>query len=174
MSFIISNEHIKNHLKFTNFSNAMNLASFLTDGVIFSDGEELGNTVWKNQWLKYCRIIMPTTGYTITYSYPFKSDKFKNIVDYEVYYGDKFIEGNRTYSKENAEAQAYLKVLDRRTLYKYYDENIDRIAFILDRIPNYRVITDYRNSYYNLARDLKLCMENKAISREWKIYNLVK
>ena len=52
MSFVIGNEHISNQLVNSFFTNAMDITSFLTDGVVFSIGKELPNSEWKQQWIK--------------------------------------------------------------------------------------------------------------------------
>jgi hypothetical protein len=50
MSFVIGNEHISNQLVNSFFSNAMDITSFLNDGIVFSSGKDLTNMEWKLQW----------------------------------------------------------------------------------------------------------------------------
>lgn len=171
MSFIIGNENIKYQLKDNFFANAMDITSFLTDGIVFSDGKYLPNSKWKEQWMKYCRMIMPNSGYIVEYSHSYKSDKFKDITDYEIYKGDKLIDVGQTWGLENAEAQAYIKISQLSTFKNIFDEGKPKIEWIINKIPknNFRLTTDMNSRHYRLSYDLRTIVGNKALLREWKL-----
>ena len=169
MNFTIGNEHISNQLTNSFFSNAMDITSFLNDGIVFSLGKDLPNKEWKQQWMKYFRIIIPYSGYRIEYSHPYKSDKYKDITQYEIYKGDRFIEGFQTYSLENAEAQAYIKISQLSTFGDLYKNEVEKIRWIIDKIPDFRINTDIHDRHYRVSRDLEKIVNNKALIREWKL-----
>jgi len=169
MSFVIGNEHIENQLRNNFFANAMDITSFLTDGIVFSAGKKLSNYEWKQQWMKYCRIVMSHSGYRIEYSRPFKSGVLKYVTDYEIYKGDKFIIGDRTHGLENAEAQAYIKISQLSTFGNLYKEEVEKVKWAIDKIPNFRVNTDIYDRYYRVGRDLESIVNNKPLLREWKL-----
>lgn len=170
MAFIIGNEHISNQLLSNSFySNAMDIASFINDGIIFSLGKDLPNSEWKQQWIKYLRIIMPYSGYRVEYSNPFKSNDLKDITDYDIYKGDKFITGERTHSLENAEAQSYIKISQISTFGDFYKNEVDKIKWIIDKIPNFRMYTDVYHKHYRISRDLEFILNNNSFLREWKL-----
>lgn len=169
MSFVIGNEHIENQLRNNFFANAMDITSFLTDGIVFSSGKELSNYEWKQQWMKYCRIVMSHSGYRIEYTHPYKSDKYKNITEYEIYKGDKFIENFQTWGLENAEAQAYIKISQLSTFGNLYEQEVEKVKWVIDKIPNFRVNTDIYDRYYRVGRDLEKIVSNKQLLREWKL-----
>lgn len=174
MSFTIGNEHITNQFTNNFFANAMDITSFLNDDIIFSEGKELNNTIWKNQWMKYCRIIMPHSGYTIEYSHPYKSDKHKDITQYEIYAKDgRLVDSDVTYCKENAEAQAYIKISQLSTFKSYYTTNVNKIEWLIDKIETFRIDKDPHSRYYRLSRDLKRIYNNKGLLREWKLKGLL-
>ncbi len=170
MSFVIGNEHIVNQLKGNFFANAMDITSFLTDGIIFSSGKDLPNSEWKSQWMKYCRMIMPHSGYKIEYSHPYKSDKFKDITQYEIYKGDKLIESDQTWGLVNAEAQAYIKISQLSSFKKIFDDSKPKVEWIINKIPknHFRINTDINNRHYRLSYDLRTIVGNKTLLREWK------
>lgn len=169
MSFVIGNEHISNQLVNSFFSNAMDITSFLTDGIVFSLGKDLPNSEWKQQWMKYCRMIMPYSGYRIEYSHPYKSDKYKDITEYEIYKGDKFIDGNQTWGLENAESQAYIKISQLSSFGNLYKNEVENVKWIIDKIPNFRITTDIYDRHYRVSRDLEKIINNKTLLREWKL-----
>lgn len=169
MSFVIGNEHISNQLVNSFFSNAMDITSFLNDGIVFSLGKDLPNSEWKQQWIKYFRMIMPYSGYRIEYSKPFKSGGLKNITDYDIYKGDEFITGERTHGKENAEAQAYIKISQLSTFGDLYKNEVEKVRWVIDKIPNFRINSDIYDRHYRVGRDLEKIVNNKPLLREWKL-----
>lgn len=169
MSFVIGNEHISNQLVNSFFSNAMDITSFLTDGIVFTAGKDLPNKEWKEQWMKYLRLIIPYSGYRIEYSHPYKSDKHKDITEYEVYKGNKLIDGGQTWCLENAEAQAYIKISQLSTFGNLYKNEVENVKWIIDKIPNFRVNTDIYDRHYRVGRDLEKIVNNKPLLREWKL-----
>lgn len=162
MSFHLSNEHIKNQLNDIQFENAMNITSFLTDGIIFSSGYDLPNTEWKNQWIKYCKIIIPYTGFRIEYEHPYKSDKLKDVTQYVIYKGDKLIDDGITHGFENAQSQAYIKLSQIGSFTKIINEGLPKLQWIIDKIPS-------KDRSYRIREDLKSIVEDKALLREWKL-----
>jgi hypothetical protein len=153
----------------------MNLASFLNDSSIFSEALHLNNTEYKNQWIKYCRVIMPHSGYTIEYSHPFKSEKFKDITDYTIYNNSgRVICEERTHSIENAEAQAYIKISQISTFNGYYAPNVAKIEYLIDKSSPFRMVTDIHSKYYKIRRDLNSILNDTVLMREWKLSRLLK
>jgi len=169
MSFIIGNEHIKNQLINSQFENAMNITSFLTDGIVFSLGEELPNTEWKNQWLKYCKIIMPSPGYRIEYTNTYKSDKLKGITQYDIFRGDDFIVGGVTHSYVDAQAQAYIKLSQIGNFNKVIEDGLPKLQWIIGKIPDYFYRIESSNRHYRIRDDLKRIVNDKSLLREWKL-----
>ena len=169
MSFVIGNEHISNQLVNSFFTNAMDITSFLTDGIVFTAGKDLPNKEWKEQWMKYLRLIMPYSGYRIEYSHPYKSDKHKDITEYEIYKGDKLIDGDQTWCLENAEAQAYIKISQLSTFGDLYKNEVEKVRWVIDKIPNFRINSDIYDRHYRVGRDLEKIMNNKTLLREWKL-----
>jgi hypothetical protein len=166
MSFVLGNEHILNQLENNFFSNAMDITSFLNDGIVFSRGNELPNKEWKEQWIKYFRMIMPYSGYRVEYSNPYKSDKHKNITEYEIYKGDKLIDGDQTWSLENAEAQAYIKISQLSTFGNLYKNEVEKVKWIIAKISFY---SDINDRHYRVSRDLEKIINNKTLLRKWKL-----
>jgi len=166
----ISNENIKYQLSSNRlFENAMNIESFLCDGIIFSSGFELSNKDWTKQWIKYCRVIMKHSGYRVEYINPYKSNKLKEVVEYSIYKENEFIIGCQTSGLENAEVQAYIRILE---LSSFNESNlkIDEIKWILDKIerPTYNQST-YTDRHYRIHDDLNKILDNKLLLREWKL-----
>ncbi len=169
MSFSIGNEHIKNQLVSNQFGNAMDITSFLTDGIVFSLGYDLPNTQWKLQWMKYCDMIMPQSGFRIEYEHPYNSRKLKDITEYEIYKEDKFIEAGTSHCYESAKAQAYIKISQLSTFSKVTKEGLPKVKWITDKIDDYYFRVNPNDRNYRLKHDLKRVVDNKALLREWKL-----
>ena len=140
MNFTIGNEHITNQFTNNHFVNAMDITSFLEDGIIFSNGKELPNAEWKEQWMKYCMIIMPHSGYDISLSHPYKSDKYKDITEYEITYKGKIVDSGITWCEENAIAQCYIKISQLSSFSTIVEKGLDKLDSVIEKIPNIRII----------------------------------
>lgn len=171
MSFVLSNEHIKHQLTYEYFANAMDITSFLEDGIVFSDGYNLSNAEWKAQWMKYCNIIMPLSGYDIKISKPYTSEKLKNVTEYEIYRIGKLITGTQTYSEENAYAQAYIQIYRLSTFSRVRESGMKKIEWLINKIEKnpWNFFSNVNSRNYRLKYDLNEILKNKALLREWKL-----
>lgn len=172
MSFTIGKEHIENQLTNNFFANAMDITSFINDGTIFSQNKN--NQNWKEQWMKYCRIIMPHSGYRIEYSNPYNSKKLSQITQYEIYNKEnKLIDSDITYCLENAEAQAYIKISQIAVFKKYYETKMKTLEPFINMIEKFRIDKNPYSRYYRANRDLNEIINNKILNREWKLSQIL-
>lgn len=171
MSFYLNNEHIYNQLiSNNNFENAMNIASFLNDNIIFSEGKDNDNIIWKNQWMKYCNIIMPYSKYKIKLYNPYKSSKFKHIVEYDILLNDDIKANGISSSEEEAIAQCYIKISQLDTFSDFVDNGLNALKPIINKIGSniiYNDINDRR--YYRVKYDLIKIINDKRLYRSFKL-----
>ena len=67
------------------------------------------------------------------------------------------------------EAQAYIKISQLSTFGNLYKEEVEKVKWAIDKIPNFRVNTDIYDRYYRVGRDLESIVNNKPLLREWKL-----
>ena len=172
MNFIIGKEHIENQFNNNFFANAMDITSFINDNTVFSQNKN--NEDWKEQWMKYCRIIMPHSGYKIKYSNPYKSKKLKQITQYTILNKDnKEIDSNITHCLENAEAQAYIKISQIAVFEKYYQDKMKTLEPFINMIEKFRIDSNPYSRHYRANRDLNELKNNKKLNREWKLSRII-
>lgn len=181
MNFFLTNDHIKSQLSSTCFKNAMNITSFLTDGIIFSDGYNLPNNVWKEQWFKYCNMIMFDAGYDIEYINPYKSEKLKNVTEYYItkYHNGVLVDvaNDSSSSKLSAIVQSFIKISQYSNFYKQ-QRRFSEIEPILNKfIPDYispSFTTHNKVTIQDLVYDLRKIINNKTFIRDYKLSLIMK
>lgn len=158
-------------------ANALNVVSFVNDGIVFTAGSNLPINIWGSQFMKYLRVVIPHSGYTINFKNPYKSEEFKDVTEFEIYKGDLFIEGKTCNNKELAELTAYMEVLTGMRVYfkgkanfdSIYQEYFTKVEHIIDMLPMHDFRTPKTSSGYKVSDDLKEILDDKALFRQYKL-----
>lgn len=168
---MIEHKHIINILSGNrSLTNAMNIVSFVNDGIVFTAGVDLPINIWYEQFLKYLKFVMPYSGYTIKYNNPYKSKVFKDITEFEVYKNDVFITADKRCDKETAELSAYIEIIVQKpTFDNIYKEYFEKVEPIVDMIPKHSLRTEKTSSGYKVSDDLKYILEDKALLRAYRL-----
>lgn len=158
-------------------ANALNVVSFVNDGIVFTSGSNLPIDVWGGQFMKYLRVVMPHCGYTINFNNPYKSEEFKDVTEFEIYKDDLFIEGKTCNNKGLAELTAYMEVLTGMKVYfkgkanfdSIYKEYFTKVEHIVDMLPMHDFRTPKTSAGYKVSDDLRVILDDKALLREYKL-----
>jgi len=161
---MILKEYIERQLTNYGFANAMDITSFLVDGIIFS--EQIDSTLW----LKYCRLIIPHSGYRVEFTHPYKSRNLKDITQYDIFADDKHIIGSVSSNEISAETQAYIKVSQLSTFKEYFDKKYKELREIFIDL-NYNDVLVFRQTwrYYRVSSELSEFLKDKTRVRDWKL-----
>ncbi len=158
-------------------TNALNIVSFVNDSIVFTAGLNEPIHIWGQQFIKYLRVVMPHSGYTINFSNPYKSQEFKDVTEFEILKDDVYIIGKRNVNKEIAEIAAYVEVLSGMRVNMYnkpnfdsiYQEYFTKVEHIIDMLPMHDFRTPKTSSGYKVSDDLKEILDDKALFREYKL-----
>lgn len=170
---MITKEQINNQLNSNyNFSNVMNLLTFNMEGFVFSDmTNEISEKEYFNIWLKYCRIIYNRCeNIEIRYIKPFNH---YDVIDYELYIDDKFIDSNRCSSMDTAEVQAYIRMGQKGDFEHIIREEFSKVSDVYNLYSRsdieHIIKSGYNTVWFNLFRISK----NKKLMRKIKIRKMI-
>ena len=168
---MITKEQIINQFNSNyNFSNVMNLLTFNMEGFVISNIETNDKENF-NIWLKYCRIIYEkSNNIEIRYIKPFKSYE---IIDYELYIDEKFIDSNRCSSMDSAEVQSYIRMGQNSDFEHIIREEFSKVSDVYKLYSESTIDNILKSGYSTVWFNLFRISKNKKLMRKIKIKKMV-
>ena len=167
---MITKEQINNQLNSNyNFSNVMNLLIFNMEGFVISDMTY--EKEYFNIWLKYCRIIYDKCeNIEIRYIKPFNH---YDVIDYELYIDDKFIDSNRCSSMDTAEVQSYIQMGLNGDFEHIIREEFSKVSDVYNLYSRSNIDDILKSGYNTVWFNLFRISKNKKLMRKIKIRKMI-